>query len=90
MNHNHFQVENGCAVIRLASLDFAPLRDCAVRQGNGPVQLKLSEWDDLPGNIMAQNSYIRCCWRGKKQPLVVQELHLADLLGVLTAQFFWE
>jgi len=51
--------------------------------GNGPVQLKLSEWDDLPGNIMAQNSYIRCCWRGKKQPLVVQELHLADLLGVV-------
>ena len=85
MNHNHFQVENGCAVIKLASLDFAPLRDYASWQGNGPVQLKLSEWDDIPGNLMAQNSYIRCCWRGKKRPLVVQELHLADLLGVLTA-----
>lgn len=46
------------------------------------MQLKVSEWDDLPGTVLAERSLLRCCCRRKRRP-EVQELKLADLLGAL-------
>ena len=48
------------------------------------VQLKVSDWDDLPGTVLAESSLLRCCCRRKRRP-EAQELKLADLLGALGA-----
>lgn len=55
--------------------------DVQLIQGDS-VQLKVSEWDDLPGTVLAERSLLRCCCRRKRRP-EVQELKLADLLGAV-------
>eukprot|EP00435_Cladocopium_sp_Y103_P032424 s1817_g8.t1 len=56
--------------------------DVQLIQGDS-VQLKVSEWDDLPGTVLAESSLWRCCCRGRKRRPEVQDLKLADLLGAL-------
>ena len=52
------------------------------------MQLKVSDWDDLPGSVLAESS-LRCCCRRKRRP-EVQELKLADLLGALMESVEYE
>ena len=49
------------------------------------VQLKVSEWDDLPGTVLAERSLLRCCCRRKRRP-EVQGIEAGRPLGCLGAK----